>query len=160
MKKVVNKKFPLAMLSPTVSLADGDLLCHCHHILTHHLLRLDPALLRVQASLIANNIGKIAVELRCDRDVKAQSIKADDEKGIPDFLGSNLTYLISLGQVSKHETFPPIWKELAGGAKCQHLMMLQRALNDTARRLSVCAPIVATPGLLKITVSLGFFLGR
>ena len=37
-------------------------------------------------------------------------------------------------------------------------MTLQRALNDTAHRLSVRAPIVAMPGLLKLTLDLGFRL--
>ena len=35
---------------------------------------------------------------------------------------------------------------------------LQRALDDTARRLRVQAPIVVTPGLLNLTLSLGFLL--
>ena len=40
----------------------------------------------------------------------------------------------------------------------QRLMMLQRALNNTTRRLSVQAPIIATLGLLNITVAIGFRL--
>ena len=59
--KVGDDKLPMAQTRPTALLADGDLLCHCHHMLTHHLLGIDPALLRVQASIIANKIGKIAV---------------------------------------------------------------------------------------------------
>ena len=35
---------------------------------------------------------------------------------------------------------------------------LQRSLDDTARRLSVHAPIVAMPGLHKLTLALGFWL--
>ena len=38
--------------------------------------------------------------------------------------------------------------------------MLQRALDNTAQRLSVHAPIVMTPGLLKPTLTLGFYLYR
>ena len=34
-------------------------------------------------------------------------------------------------------------------------MTLQRALYDTTRRLSVQVPIIATPGMLKITLALG-----
>ena len=47
-------------------------------------------------------------------------------------------------------------KELARAPKRQHLTTLQRALNDTPRRLSARAPIVATPGLIKLTLDLGF----
>ena len=37
-------------------------------------------------------------------------------------------------------------------------MTLQMALNNTTRLLSVHAPINATPGILKITLELGFCL--
>ena len=49
-----------------------------------------------------------------------------------------------------------MWKELVRSPKRQHLTMLHRALDDTARRLIIRAPIVATPGLLKLTLYLGF----
>ena len=51
-----------------------------------------------------------------------------------------------------------MWKELVGAPKRQHLTTLQRAVNNTARRLSVRSTIVAMPGLLKITLALGFCL--
>ena len=51
-----------------------------------------------------------------------------------------------------------MWKELAAPPICQHLMTLQRALDNTTRRLNVQAPINATPGLLKITLTIGFRL--
>ena len=41
--------------------------------------------------LIATQIGKVVVELRRDREAKALARKADEEKVIPDLLGSNLT---------------------------------------------------------------------
>ena len=56
----------------------------------------------MQGSLIANHIGEVAVELRRDREAKKQSRKVDEEKGVPDLLGTNMTYLLSLDQVSKH----------------------------------------------------------
>ena len=40
-------KSPLAMSRTTTPLADGDLLRHRHHMLTRHLLGLDPALQKV-----------------------------------------------------------------------------------------------------------------
>ena len=51
-----------------------------------------------------------------------------------------------------------MWKELAAPPICQHLMTLQRALDNTTRRLNVQAPINATPELLKITLTIGFRL--
>ena len=51
-----------------------------------------------------------------------------------------------------------MWKELARAPKRQHLAILQRPLDDTARRLSVRVPIVATPGIFKLTLDLGFYL--
>ena len=40
----------------------------------------------------------------------------------------------------------------------KHLTTLQRALNNTSWNLSVCAPIVTTAGLPKLTLALGFHL--
>ena len=36
--------------------------------------------------------------------------------------------------------------------------MIHRALDDTAHRLSIRASILATPGLIKLSLDLGFFL--
>ena len=60
----------------------------------------------------------------------------------------------------EHEALTPIWKELARFPERQHLTTLQRALDKTAHFLSIHMPIVATPGLLKITSSLGFRLDK
>ena len=49
-----------------------------------------------------------------------------------------------------------MWKELSAPPKLQHLTTLQRTLENTTRRLSILAPIVAMPGLLKPTLTLGF----
>ena len=49
-------------------------------------------------------------------------------------------------------------KELARYPKRQHLKTLQRALVYTAWRLSARMSIFATPGLLKLTLVLGFHL--
>ena len=43
-----------------------------------------------------------------------------------------------------------------GALKRQHLKMLQRAIDDTSCCLSICTTIIAKPGLLKITLYLGF----
>ena len=83
-------------------LADEDLLQNIHHMLTHHLHRLDPALQRVQGLIISTLIREVVVAMRRDRESKSLVRKADEEKGIPDLLGSNLTYLFRLGQVADH----------------------------------------------------------
>ena len=44
------------------------------------------------------------------------------------------------------------------GPKRQYLTTLQRSLNNTARHLSIHTPIIKTPGLLKLTLVLGFQL--
>ena len=98
------------------------------------------------------------LKLRQDRGAKALARKADDKKGVPDLLWTNLTYLLYLGQVSAHEDLPPICKELSEAPKREHLTTLQRALDYTSHRLSIHAHIVPMPGLLKITLALGFCL--
>ena len=51
-----------------------------------------------------------------------------------------------------------MWKALADSPKRQHLITLQRKIDDTAYRMSVCAPIIATPSLLKMVLALEFHL--
>ena len=75
-------------------------------------------------------------------------------------MGKNLTYLLHLYQVAYHESLPPIWKVLVGAPKRQKLMCLQQAFDDTARRIGVRAPIVATPGLLNMTLFISFCLNH
>ena len=85
------------MLQPTMLLENGDLLRHQHNMLTRQLPGLDNALQRVQGLLIVNRIGEVAVEMNMDREAKAMTLQADEEKGIPDLLGYNLAYLLHLG---------------------------------------------------------------
>ena len=95
--KTGDEKPPLAMLQPTMLLENGDLLRHQHNMLTRQLPGLDNALQRVQGLLIVNRIGEVAVEMNMDREAKAMTLQADEEKGIPDLLGYNLAYLLHLG---------------------------------------------------------------
>ena len=76
-----DNKSPLDLQRPTALLADRDILCHCHHMLTRHLPGLETSLQGVQGSLIATHIGGVAVELRRDKEAKSQSRKTDDKKG-------------------------------------------------------------------------------
>ena len=84
-------------MRPAAPLAVRYLNHHHHNILTRHLPRLDPALQMVQVVLIATHIREIGVEMRQDREAKAQSRKGYEEKGVLDLLGTNLTYLLCLG---------------------------------------------------------------
>ena len=56
-KKVGDDKLPLTMPRPTAPLADGNLLCHWHHMLTRHLPGLDPSLQRGHRSIIVTHTG-------------------------------------------------------------------------------------------------------
>ena len=76
-KNVGGNKFPLSLPRPTAPLVDGDPILHLHHILNGQLPRLDPALQRVQGSLIATHIGEVAMKILWDREAKAQAIKSD-----------------------------------------------------------------------------------
>ena len=53
-----------------------------------------------------------------------------------------------------------MWAELTTASKFQQLLMLQRALNKAATDLSLRAPTVATPALLKMVLGLDFCLAR
>ena len=52
-----------------------------------------------------------------DRESKALARKADAEKGVPYLLGSNLAYLLSLGQVAAQEDLPSRVEGTNGGPK-------------------------------------------
>ena len=86
-----NNKSPLDMLHSTVPLTNGYLLRHQNHMLNRHLLGMDPAIQRVQGLLITIHTGDVAVEMRRDREAKAMSRQADEEKEITDLLGYKLT---------------------------------------------------------------------
>ena len=85
--KTGNDKSPLAMPLPTITRAIGYLLWHRHHMLTRHIISIDPTLQRVQVSLTANHIGEVAVDMSRDRYSKALANKAYKEKRIPYLLG-------------------------------------------------------------------------
>ena len=78
---------PLAMPQPTTQLMDGNMIRHRHHILICHHPRRDPALQRVQGLLVSTHIGEVDVELRDDREDKAQFRERSDRKLLPEFQG-------------------------------------------------------------------------
>ena len=63
-------------------------------MITCHIPRMEPALQRFQVLLIKNHIWEGAVEMRRDREAKAMAHQVNTKKGVPGFLGSNITYLL------------------------------------------------------------------
>ena len=53
--------------------------------------------------LIVTHIREVAVEIRRDKEAKALACQAYAEKGVPDLVGSKLTYLPRLSHVGAHE---------------------------------------------------------
>ena len=49
-----------------------------------------------------------------------------------------------------------VWAELTTASKLHQLLVLQRALNKAAADLSLRAPTVATPALLKMVLGMDF----
>ena len=91
---------------------------------------------------------------------KIEKREQAEKKGFIKFLGVNLTYLIDLHQVAKHNLILLVWKALIGNPKIQQLTYLQRVFNAKARRPGVRTPIVATHGLLKMSMYLSFHLNH
>ena len=77
-------------------------------MITRLLPCMEPALQRVQGLLIATHIGNVAVGMSRDREAKALAFQEDAEKGVPDLVGSNLTYLLRLIYVAAHEYLPTV----------------------------------------------------
>ena len=77
------------------------------------------------------HIGEVVVEMRRDRGEKVLECQADAEKGVPDILGYNFTYLLHLSQVATHKDLPIVWKELMGPSERQNMKKFQRSLDNT-----------------------------
>ena len=91
-----------------------------------------------------------------DREEKLGFHYKAENKGFPELLGTKLTYLILLAQVSNHKSLPDAWWDLSDTINKQQLVSLQRAFDDTSRRLDVGDPTIATPDILNMTLSLVF----
>ena len=98
------------------------------------------------------------MELRRDRKDKAHVRERDKSKGVPKFLVEKPAYLLCLCQVAEHASLPPVWKALVDAPKRHQMTTLQSAFDNTARRMSIQAPIVMTPSLLNTTLSIGFHI--
>ena len=97
--------------------------------------------------------------MRADReDRKEARDKKAEQKGPKEFFGTNLPHLLRLTQVEKVVRLNTVWEELTTASKSQQLLVLQRALNKAATYLSLRAPTVATPALLKMVLGMDFCL--
>ena len=56
-------------------------------------------------------------------------------------------------------SLPPVWKA-RNALKQQQLTTLQRVFEDTALRLSIHDLFFATPGLLKLNLTIGFCINH
>ena len=69
-----------------------------------------------------------------------------------------MPHLLRLTQVEEVVRLNAVLAELTTTSKLQQLLVLQRALNKAAADLSLRAPTVATPELLKMALGLDFYL--
>ena len=90
------------------------------------------------------------------KEQKEVSNRKTGEKGTKEFFGTNLPHLLSPTQVEEVVRLNAVWAELTTASKSQKLLVLQRALNKAATDLSLRAPTVATPALLKMVLGLDF----
>ena len=59
------------------------------------------------------HIREVTVEIQWEQEKKALVRKKSKMNRFPDILGTNLTYLLRLGQVADHTSLSSIWKTLA-----------------------------------------------
>ena len=93
---------PLAMPRPIVPLMERDFLQHIHNGLVRHLSVSDLALQYAQGFLISTHIGNLTIELFRNQELKSWVKEQYYNKIFPDFLRTNMTYLLRLEQVVDH----------------------------------------------------------
>ena len=71
-----------------------------------------------------------------------------------EFFGTNLPNILRLTQVEEVVRLNSVWADLTTASKSQKLLVLQRALNKAAAYLSLRAPTVTTPALLKMVLGM------
>ena len=99
--------------------------------------------------------------MRADREERKEAKnRKTEQKGAEEFFGTNLPHLLRLTQVEEVVRLNAVWAELTTASKSQQLLVLKRALNKAATDLSLRAPTVATPALLKMVLGLHFCLAR
>ena len=127
--------------------------------MVRHLPGLDPSIERATGTQIAQKIGEVSVEIRADREEQKEARNRKTEQKAPkEFFGTKLPHLLLLTQVEEVVRLNMVWAELTTASKSQQLLVLQRALNKAAADLSLRAPTVATPALLKMVLGLDFCL--
>ena len=121
----------LTMHRPSAPIVDGELLRHRHNILVRHLLRSDSSIQCAQVSLINTHIGEVEVKLCRKLEEKARVWEQEESKGVLEFLGKNLNYMLHIAHVVDHESLTLVWRELGDAPKRQHLVTLLRAFDST-----------------------------
>ena len=125
--------------------------------MVRHLLGLDTSIERATGTQIARKIEEVLVEMRADREERKEARnKKTEQKGPKEFFGTNLPHLLRLTQVEEVVILNAVWAKLTTASKSQQLLVLQQALNKATADLSLRAPTVATPALLKMVLGLDF----
>ena len=137
---------------------DGNPLHHNHNILLRHLLGLNLYLQCAQGCLIMKHVGEVMVDIRRDRKEKYCIHTQANNKGYTELFGTKLTYLLCIYQVDKNKALSEVWRNLASITNRQHIVTLHCGFDDTYHHPRVCMPTIATLGLLKMTLYLGFHL--
>ena len=97
--------------------------------------------------------------MRADREeINEAGDKKAEQKVPKEFFGTNLPHLLHLTEVEEVVRLNAAWAELTTASKLQKLLVLQRVLNKAATDLSLRAPTVATPALLKMVLGMDFCL--
>ena len=144
------------MIAPV---SDELFMLHCHSLVVRHLPGLNTRIKRAMGTQIAQKIGEVSVEIQADRKEREEARdKNPEQKGPKEFFGTNLPHLLRLTQVEEVVRVNTVWAELTAASKLQQFLVLQRALNKAATDLSLRAPTVATPALLKMVLGLDFYL--
>ena len=117
--------YPLAMPRTTNTVMDEGPIHHQNNIPIRHLPGQDPFLQHFQGSLIASHIGEVTVELLHDHEKRARINDQPDNKGVPEFLRTNLTYLMRFSQVFKKKSLPEVLWGLYDSPKSKQIITLQ-----------------------------------
>ena len=127
--------------------------------MVRHFPGLHTSIERATGKQIARKIGEVLVEMQADREERKEAKdKKAEQKGPKEFFGTNLPHILRLTQVEEAVRLNEVWADLTTASKFQQLLVLQRSMNKAAVDLSLRAPTVATPALLKMVLGLDFCL--
>ena len=151
---------PVISVAGVISpIADKLLMLHRHTLMVQHLPGLDPSIERATGTHIARKIEEVSLEMRADREEQKEARdKKTKQKGLKEFFGTNLPDLLRLTQLEDVVRLNAVLEYLTTASKLQQLLVFQEAMNKAAVNISLRAPTVATPALLKMLLGMDFCL--